>query len=615
MGELGSGHRKMSVASFVLARGGTMHSNKAATRSLLTMLGLSVTLSGCGLLEDLIKNSGSYSTGGDSYGNGDGGYDTGDDTSSDTGSGTGSSTTNGMIPPMDMGCEPTTADTSSRALMENDRDVLNFINMDAIMSRIATNSGLTATPALSYNSVVDTSRTNGAAHDPVNQHCDDFPVGTGPVPPGNFGGFNGGFPIECPRDEGRQIDNLRDWFPIAAVNRFDLAAEDGSHCGEQRIIMANNSNNRFFFIFEAQIPNPNPSCGADACRPVAEFWENLATVNDKDQRRTLLQQAFFDGDHPDLSAAGFGAFMSADNMTFGTGQLRTNNFDQRPWTLREFKFVRSGRPGSEQLRVERAPVTSNAHGPLWNDLVPGINPALAARCRQAFIDAVGGLLDNDVNLMAFQIPRECEAAESRDDISNNYPFQLAQGGGRFEAQINDALNTLGAGARLNAVNIAERARFAGSCIGCHQQSNFADLGDGIIAPLSAGFVHVNELSVGSCDDGVNNTCFQRSPALNDSFLPFRERVLEDFLTRTSCSVCEPTEPTDPPIVVPPPRPPVPPVGPRPPVGPPSRPSPGSSLPKVDADHPEQLERLREMDAQKRSGAVKTISGRPYGAGH
>jgi outer membrane receptor for Fe3+-dicitrate len=111
--------------------------------------------------------------------------------------------------------------------------------------------------------------------------CGDDDGGDGGGEPG-FGAING-YPLECPRVEANQIDNMAQWFPISISNRFDLAPADGANCGQQRIVLANNSEGRMFMIFEAQIPNPNPGCGLAACRPVVEFWAQLDGVTDVQQ--------------------------------------------------------------------------------------------------------------------------------------------------------------------------------------------------------------------------------------------------------------------------------------------------------------------------------------------
>ena len=55
--------------------------------------------------------------------------------------------------------------------------------------------------------------------------------------------------------------------PVAVFNRLDLLSDDGSDCGEQRLIFnlvpaqgnQGGINGQFTLIFEARYPNPNPS--------------------------------------------------------------------------------------------------------------------------------------------------------------------------------------------------------------------------------------------------------------------------------------------------------------------------------------------------------------------
>jgi hypothetical protein len=346
--------------------------------------------------------------------------------------------------------------------------------------------------------------------------------GSGP----EFGAING-YPLECPRIEANQIDNIDEWFPISISNRFDHAPADGANCGQQRIVFANNAQNRMFMIFEAVIPNPNPGCGLEACRPVAEFWARMNDITDVDKRRKQLKKAFLTG-HPKLEAEGFGPFMDARNLTFGSGQIRTNNFDQDPWTLREYKLVEHPRPGKKSLmHAAQVPVTYSPIGDHFND---ALDTPHGAECRESFLVAMEGLLTDEPDAMSFPIDPECRAAESRDDAISDFAQQLVLGTGAFEAAIETRLAELGS--PLTAIDIAQRARFAGACIGCHEQSNGADLGGGVVAPFSAGFTHTNEFFTEECFDGEQ--CFGISDALTSSFLPHRKQVMEEFLASTPC---------------------------------------------------------------------------------
>lgn len=349
----------------------------------------------------------------------------------------------------------------------------------------------------------------------------------------DFGAINE-YPLECPRAEAGQIDNIDEWFPISISNRFDLAPADGAHCGQQRIVLANNTQGRMFTIFEAQIPNPNPECGLEACRPVVEFWANMNEIEDPIVRRWELVRAFLIG-HPDLLSEGFGPFVDADLYGFGTGQVRTNNFDDFPWTLREFKMVKHSIFGIfSKVGMVQVPVADSPVGDHFND---ALDAPRGPECRDSFLVAMEGLLTDEPDAMSFPIAPQCRAAESRDDFVSDFGLQLAIGTGEFEAQIQTRLDELGSS--LSPADIANRARFAGACIGCHQQSNGAQLGNGVTAPFSAGFTHTFELATEPCgDDGQE--CFPISSALSESFLPHRAQVMEDFLADTPCQgpVCQ-----------------------------------------------------------------------------
>ncbi|MEM7156699.1 MAG: hypothetical protein AAF799_27875 [Myxococcota bacterium] len=511
-------------------------------------------------------------------------------------------TTNSTLSGGDSGgpsCEPDQVfDVDSRrSLFETHQDALTPFTMESVLHAVSVNAGLVSQPATTHDQFVDTYNP-GPGLD-LGGHCDDEVA---------FDGTDGlnGYPHECGRAEGNQIGNMGEWFPIAAVNRFDLAPSDGSNCGEARLVMANNAANRMFVIFEAQIPNPDPECGISACAPVQEFWASLTDIDDPAARADELRMAYMDG-HPDLDAAGFGPFLSKGNLTFGTGQIRTNNFDQFPWSLREFKAIAVTEevaiggggikptpvpgpgPVLEQevqmglaadgsapaaapapfpqpvplpqplpvsinvLRLVQVPVAANPFGELWND---NLSLPESDACQDAIVDTVQHLMTDNPNLMGVSVPHECLAAESPDEFVQQYHLQLANGSsgpGSLTQRIQDEIFALDPGSTLTPANIARRAAFAGGCIGCHQQTNGANLGNGVIAPSSAFFVHTHEGQLEDCGNG-DISCFRISDGLKDSFLPHRKDVMDTYLNGGPC--CEeddgisigpigPIEPIDP----------------------------------------------------------------------
>ena len=370
------------------------------------------------------------------------------------------------------------------------------------------NAGRLVSADSAYHAIVDSYATAADGRDPAASHCDDQSAEVGGP------GLNG-FPLQCGRLESLQFDNLDAWFPIAAVNRLDLAPADGSSCGQQRLIFANGEpigNARMLLIVEAQIDNPNPACGVDACRPIAELWTSVAGEPDPFVRAGMLQDAFLGAG----IGSGFGPFIHADRLGPNGGQIRTNNFNDAPWTLREFHFE----PGPFGIPRPR-PVGDSPNGALWDDTAPA---AAGAPCRSAFLSALDGLLTDNLSTMSFVVPEPCKDAESRNDFSQDYAFHLQQGSGAFQGQL--AAELVGTG--LSPEDIAARARFAGSCMGCHQESSGTFLGNGVSAPFQFDFVHVNERITVPCDDGSGG-CFAISEALRDEFLPHRRRVVSDVL--------------------------------------------------------------------------------------
>lgn len=395
-----------------------------------------------------------------------------------------------------------------RSLIETNPDVLVGFDLRTILQKVAENSGITSAPDRHYRQMIDAYSSRVVT--PGAQACR---------------GTLNGFHIACDRLEQEQLHNIDRWFPIALVNRMDLAPTDGRHCGQQRIILANNAeigNERMLMIFEAQIPNPNPSCGIEGCRPIAAYWEALTDIDSPHRRNELHRQAFLHG-LPSLLAEGVEPFMAADFLGPQGGQIRTNNFNDDPWTLREFHIRR--RNGA--MSIKPAPVADSPNGRLWNDT--SVAFARRPQCRASILDAIAGLLTDNPAQMTFVVDESCWDAESRNDGSQAYIFELERGRPNgFRAEIAARIRQLRPDNALTPEDMAERAHFAGSCIGCHEEAIGKDLDNGIAAPFSAGFVHVNEqFDEDDCGDGTK--CFEISSALSDVFLPHRKEVMERFL--------------------------------------------------------------------------------------
>jgi hypothetical protein len=145
-------------------------------------------------------------------------------------------------------------------------------------------------------------------------------------------------------------------------------------------------------------------------------------------------------------------------------------------------------------------------------------------CRQSFLSALDGVLTNDLSLMSFVVDAACKDAESRNDFfTEDYASQMTPG---FASQIEEKL--LSVGSVLSANDVANRARFAGSCIGCHNEASGSFLGDGLFAPFSNDFPQVQEFA-SPCRDGETGNCFMTSNALNTVLLPGRLQVMSNLL--------------------------------------------------------------------------------------
>jgi len=405
---------------------------------------------------------------------------------------------------------PSDVTKPERVLMETNVDAVGGVGLASVFKALATNGGHNGDGNLLYQQIFDSYATADQAQLPGAIHCGDEM--TDGVPTLN------GFPIDCNRAEAQHVNDMNNFFATAFVNRIDLAPANGAHCGQQRMIFANNSRGRAFMILEAQIPNPQPDLGIDGCRPLAQFWMDQNNEPDAKVRGQRLAQAFLQGGVPGLEEFGFGPFYTAENLTVGSGQIRTNQFDSFPWTLREFKLALDG----DSLSAIPFPTAESPNGQLWNE-----NIALPAgeACRENFLSALDGVMTDNLSRMSFIVDAACKDAESRNDFSEDYASQLSGSPG-FRSQIEEKL--LSMGSNLTPEDAANRARVSGSCIGCHNESGGSFLGNGLFAPFSNDFPQVVEFSQ-QCGDGETGNCFATSNALNTVFLPDRLQVMSNLL--------------------------------------------------------------------------------------
>lgn len=410
----------------------------------------------------------------------------------------------------------------SRSLFVTDDDALKAFTLEAVMSQIITSAGVSLkrqTPLELYQQWFDTN--NDAKHAQTSgPHCSS-----------TLNGFGVEF---CPRQEGmlaatNPFDVGADaYVPVGLVNRFDLAAKDGADCGQYRIVFGKVSGqgsltDRNLLIFEAKLPNPYPSAGISACRPVAEFWAHLSEVDDAPVRASALRSFYFDG------LPGFAPAIKAAHYfgsEVGSGQIRANQFMLtrpyfdlgalfQPWQLREYKLtVQCSSKATCKLVMHQATVKDNPAGELFT---PKAGASGAAFQKNFVTTQVPLLLSDGVATISVAIPRKFDPAESTEQgDSNDYGVRIS-GNTAFLGSIQSRLTSLGS--TLTPENIVERATTQ-SCAGCHQLSNGRDLGGGLTWPSSNGFTQIDENR-------------QLSEAITGSFLPFRGAVLSSFLCTES----------------------------------------------------------------------------------
>ena len=413
-------------------------------------------------------------------------------------------------------------------------------------------------------------------------HCDDNGMIDGR-------GLLNGFPVQCPRAEGQEIDLvpfLEDnpagphYELIALVNRFDLAPLDGRHCGEYRAIFARMdpqssggggidpvdlrgggdgtvppATGRNLVIFEAVVPNPNPGCGLDGCREIAEYWERLSTdpdlANDPVASGRHLRHFFLRGlVNPRVPPA-----ISLDHMTKGSGQLRSNMFIapepgsgvQPIWQLRDFKLARicsvPGPTSSCRLRVVPVSVKKNPFGELFGE--GGLEPGELAAFQRTFVEEVvsDALMHANVNRFDYSVDNVFNAGQSNSQgLENFYPAHLPTDPGHaFVAGLHEALE----GFEATPTQVVRRAHVL-SCAGCHNPpaetlrpgSGEPDpedgLGSGLFWENSNGFTHVSEEAF---DPDIPERSWLLSDALKEMFLPHRERIFERYLGSVPCRPC------------------------------------------------------------------------------
>lgn len=417
--------------------------------------------------------------------------------------------------------------TNDRFLVVHHEQLLQGFSLERLMNQLALQgefgSGVGGMRALTHFQQLWDTQNTALGRTSGGPYCNSH------LTPDGFPGL-GDSPWQCPRHEAYQAeidpfgaDPL--YAPVGIFNRFDLAPVNGSHCGEYRIVYAMRSAHplaegfaRNYMIFEAVLPNPTPELGLLGCLPVAEFWLDLHGLPDA-VAAAELETFFFHGlpgFPPVVHVDHYGLSLDAEGGACATGQIRTNQFTEAPWTMREFQLVRDCRCGPCTLRAQPVTVKTNPIPRLFTEdfanwpTAPDLAATLASQ--------VASLSASNLNEITYEVADHLNAAESAVDDSDDYPLLAAT-----HAELHDAIQAaLPPGASLTSDHILERA-LTQSCAGCHLLSDGRDLGGGVTWPFSLGFVHIEDFPDAS-------GAYALSPALEDEFLPYRRDILFQFLS-------------------------------------------------------------------------------------
>jgi hypothetical protein len=421
-----------------------------------------------------------------------------------------------------------------RSLVITEQPILQGFGFERVMNQLVRQSrvpGLTATTLFQRWWDTQNKKAGVFADAP---HCDDHTDG-------ELATLNG-YPYDCREvpAEGAQascdpfVDPACSYMPIGLFNRFDLAPEDGSSCGEYRIVYAkssgvSNGRDRNLVIFEAALPNPEPRRGLAGCRRIVDFWAQLSRESNMQVRARKLEKFYFQG-------LGHGIPAVVDIRHFGDnrqgrGQVRTNQFvqDRAPnavWTLREFKlYKRCERRGYNQsCKLQFEPVTNkgNPWGGLFAD---GATHVQAESFQADFVSQVDSLAAEDLLGISMSVEERFNSAQSHAssrNIDTNY-LENFDAEGNFAADIQQRLDE--SDSELTPSDIVARAQTQ-TCAGCHQLSNNVSLGGNLVWPRSLNFVHVSEREPETVNGVVR---FRISEALTGTFLPHRKTVMEEYL--------------------------------------------------------------------------------------
>jgi hypothetical protein len=346
-----------------------------------------------------------------------------------------------------------------------------------------------------------------------------------------------------------KVDGPDEMLPVGLFNRLDQTPQDMSNCGEYRIVYAKNNGggfNRFFLIFEAALPNPDPG-NVEGCRQVAKLWDGFRSASD-DQIATALNDFYYKGGPVAGGSLKFEPVVHVDHYGCPNGQVRANSFVSPggnpftgPWILRQW---RTKVPETGGVIFQSRPVKDNPVPDFFDEHMSSITPSeVFAKLRGEFQDKFVGayaskLVEVDatakpsapvsggdlIDKLGIHVDARFNAMESKSGS------QTRGGSAPPKTNRDDPNNRAGAALRAKIAKTLSDAKLdscgitpdhvinrmgALTCGGCHQFSNGKEIAPGVNWPNSNGFVQIRE-------DGT------LSDLLTQRFLPFRFAIVEKF---------------------------------------------------------------------------------------
>jgi hypothetical protein len=415
--------------------------------------------------------------------------------------------------------EQITSLDARRSMVVTDVALLAGFTFQRFLDQLITRGGIhNLTSAQLFQQWFDTQNPKPGLADPAGPHCDDF------LTDGNAS-FNG-FPRRCPTPEGALAATPYtegEYFPIALVNRFDATPQDGSNCGQYRIIFAKRmaTGLRLHIILEPVLRNPNPAAGLAGCRPVAQFWADLTKIDSIDERRAKLEQFFFDG------IPGVAPVIDPDHFGVTGGGIRTTQIAVAGAAPRMYQFHVTRDCSGDRCTMRLTPdVLPNM---IFGHLFDSTDTSDQAKAlRDAFVEQVPNLAVRNANEYFMDIPRDYVIAES-NPLDNDKAFEYLVPFNRSKAAAPGFKNSLqtkltSIGSTLTPEQIVLRAE-SQNCPGCHFITG--DVGEGVSFPRSIdGVQHVTEDTPETAEGGPR---YLISTAMRDTFIPHRMQILIDFL--------------------------------------------------------------------------------------